>query len=214
MAEHNALFEFDARARRESGELLCGVDEAGRGPLAGPVVAAAVILPAKATLPQLNDSKKLSAKQREILDTAIRAQAVGFGIGLADVNEIERLNILQATFLAMRRAVENLKVQPDYVLVDGRDFPVLQKSGQPLPGKAVVKGDARSAVIAGASVLAKVYRDRLMEQYALQFPGYGFEKHKGYGTQFHRAQILKQGPAPIHRKTFLRKLESKQEAFL
>ncbi len=204
------MFEFDTRFRATTGALLCGVDEAGRGPLAGPVVAAAVILPESIHIEQLNDSKKRSEKQRLELDALIRSQALGFGIGVAEVEEIERINILQATFSAMRRAVETLSVHPDYVLVDGRDFPGFRRKGLSLPGEALVKGDGRSAVVAAASILAKVYRDRLMTEYAVQYPEYGFEKHKGYGTQFHREQIVRFGPSPLHRKRFLRKILGKR----
>ncbi len=203
---NTSLFEFDTQISATKGALLCGVDEAGRGPLAGPVVAAAVILPESIQIDDLNDSKKVSEKQRVVLDTRIRTQALSFGIGVADVQTIERINILQATFLAMRRAVDNLSVQPEYVLVDGRDFPGFECNGSSLPGRSLVKGDARSAVVAAASILAKVFRDKLMTQYAAQYPEYGFEKHKGYGTKFHREQILRIGPSALHRKTFLRKI--------
>ncbi len=186
--------------------VLCGIDEAGRGPLAGPVVAAALILPVGIQIDTINDSKKLSEKKRRQLDAQIREQALSFGIGLADEQEIENLNILQATFLAMKRAVDALAVKPGYLLVDGRDFPRFIYKGQPLHGEALIKGDSKSAVIAGASILAKVYRDALMLRYADKFPGYGFERHKGYGTKAHREKILELGPCPIHRKTFLRKI--------
>ncbi len=154
----------------------------------------------------LNDSKKLSEKKRNQLDIEIRDKALALGIGLASVEEIEQFNILQATFLAMRRAVETLSIKPDYLLVDGRDFPGFTLDKQPLNGEAIIKGDARSAVIAGASILAKVFRDRLMKNYAEEFPGFGFEQHKGYGTQMHRDRILELGPTPLHRKKFLRKI--------
>ncbi len=208
--KNRSLFEFDTHFRATTGALLCGVDEAGRGPLAGPVVAAAVILPESFKTEQLNDSKKLSEKQRLALNEVIRAQALCFGLGVADVEEIERINILQATFLAMRRAVETLSFKPDFILVDGRDFPVFQFNGLPLNGQAVVKGDGRSAVVAAASVLAKVYRDRFMIKQAVQYPEYGFEQHKGYGTKFHREQIVRLGPTPLHRKQFLRKILHEQ----
>jgi len=174
--------------------------------LAGPVVAAAVIFPVDFQLAEVDDSKKLSAPKRSKLDIIIRDKALSYGIGLAKVEEIDRLNILQATFLAMRRAVEALRIKPDYLLVDGRDFPSFVFKDQSLQGEAIIKGDAKSAVIAAASILAKVYRDRLMEKYADEFPDYGFEKHKGYGTRFHRDKILEFGPCPIHRKKFLRKI--------
>ncbi len=170
------------------------------------MVAAALVLPAGIQIDGINDSKKLSEKKRRQLDEEIREQAVSFGIGLADEQEIEQINILQATFLAMKRAVDALAVKPGFVLVDGRDFPRFVFQEQPLKGEAVIKGDSKSAVIAGASILAKIYRDELMVRYAEQFPGYGFEQHKGYGTQMHRNKILELGPCPIHRKKFLRKI--------
>jgi len=169
-------------------------------------VAAAVILPAGIRIDGINDSKKLSEKKRRQLDLQIREQAESFGIGLADEQEIENLNILQAAFLAMKRAVDALDIKPGYVLVDGRDFPRFVFKGQPLYGEAVIKGDSKSAVIAGASILAKVCRDAIMTRYAEQFPGYGFEQHKGYGTQLHRDKIRELGPCSIHRKKFLRKI--------
>lgn len=186
--------------------ILAGVDEAGRGPLAGPVVAAVVVLPAGEVIDGLNDSKKLSAALRDKLDVQIRARAAGFGIGIAGVDEIDRLNILQATFLAMQRAIDQLAQFPEFLLVDGRDFPRFFKNGKLLNGKAVIKGDARSAVIAAASILAKVHRDKLMENLAAKYPQYGFEKHKGYGTAEHREKILQFGPCPAHRSKFLRRL--------
>jgi len=202
---------FDAPFYQQGLRFLCGIDEAGRGPLAGPVVAAAVIFEQGKKIPRLNDSKKLTAPLREELYAIIKRQAVGFGIGLASVEEIDRLNILQATFLAMKRAVEQLPLSPDYVLVDGRDFPLLVHNSRPLPGTAVVKGDARSEVIAAASILAKVFRDRFMIEQAAHFPLYRFERHKGYGTAEHRALILKYGPCPLHRKKFIRSLVEPRE---
>lgn len=174
--------------------------------MAGPVVAAAVILPRDHSLKGIKDSKKLTSAQREILEPMIRQQAVSYGIGLATVQEIDRLNILQATFLAMKRAFEKIKVVPDLILVDGRDFPsfFMQDRSEPLPGQAVIGGDGKSLTIASASVLAKTYRDRLMIEYDRQYPQYGFERHKGYGTRHHREMILKYGPTDIHRKVFLR----------
>lgn len=181
-------------------QLVCGVDEAGRGPLAGPVCAAAVILPKHLVIPGLDDSKKLSDKRRRELFPMIKEQAVAFGIGLASHEEIDELNILQATFLAMERAIAQLQVKPEYALIDGnreKDFG--------LPVKTVVKGDSLSANIAAASVLAKVTRDVLMEEMALQYPGYGFEIHKGYGTKAHYEALRTLGACPIHRMTFLKK---------
>ncbi|MBQ7330382.1 MAG: ribonuclease HII [Oscillospiraceae bacterium] len=180
--------------------LICGVDEAGRGPLCGPVCAAAVILPANLEIPGLNDSKKLTDKRRRELFPIIKEQAVAYGIGLADHKEIDEINILQATYLAMERALAQLQVKPELALIDGnraKDFG--------LPVKTVVKGDSLSANIAAASVLAKVTRDMLMEEYAKEYPQYGFEIHKGYGTNAHYAALTEHGPCPIHRMTFLKK---------
>ena len=182
-------------------ELICGVDEAGRGPLAGPVCAAAVILPKGLVIPGLNDSKKLSDKRRRELFPIIQQEAVSFGIAFASQEEIVEINILQATFLAMRRAMEQLNPQPEFALIDGNretDFGV--------PCKTVIKGDSLSANIAAASVLAKVTRDNWMMEAAEKYPGYGFEIHKGYGTKAHYAALEKLGPCPIHRRTFLKKL--------
>ena len=182
-------------------ELICGVDEAGRGPLAGPVCAAAVILPKGLVIPGLNDSKKLSDKRRRELFPIIQQEAVSFGIAFASQEEIDEINILQATFLAMRRAMERLNPQPEFALIDGNretDFGV--------PCKTVIKGDSLSANIAAASVLAKVTRDNWMMEAAEKYPGYGFEIHKGYGTKAHYAALEKLGPCPIHRRSFLKKL--------
>ena len=182
-------------------ELICGVDEAGRGPLAGPVCAAAVILPKGLVIPGLNDSKKLSDKRRRELFPIIQQEAVSFGIAFASQEEIDEINILQATFLAMRRAMEQLNPQPEFALIDGNretDFGVLCKT--------VIKGDSLSANIAAASVLAKVTRDNWMMEAAEKYPGYGFEIHKGYGTKAHYAALEKLGPCPIHRRSFLKKL--------
>ena len=182
-------------------ELICGVDEAGRGPLAGPVCAAAVILPKGLVIPGLNDSKKLSDKRRRELFPIIQQEAVSFSIAFASQEEIDEINILQATFLAMRRAMEQLNPQPEFALIDGNretDFGV--------PCKTVIKGDSLSANIAAASVLAKVTRDNWMMEAAEKYPGYGFEIHKGYGTKAHYAALEKLGPCPIHRRSFLKKL--------
>lgn len=179
---------------------ICGVDEAGRGPLAGPVCAAAVILPPHLQIPGLNDSKKLSDKRRRELYPEICDKAIAYGIAFATEQEIDEINILQATFLAMERALAQLKLRPDLVLIDGnrqKDFG--------LPVKTVVKGDSLSANIAAASILAKVTRDDFMVRQAEQFPEYGFEIHKGYGTRAHYAALERLGPCPIHRKTFLKK---------
>lgn len=182
-------------------DLICGVDEAGRGPLAGPVCAAAVILPKGLVIPGLNDSKKLTDKRRRELFPIIQQEAVGFGIAFASQEEIDEINILQATFLAMRRAIDQLDPKPDFALIDGNretDFGV--------PCKTVIKGDSLSANIAAASVLAKVTRDNWMIEAAEKYPGYGFEIHKGYGTKAHYAALEKLGPCAIHRRTFLKKL--------
>lgn len=182
-------------------DLICGVDEAGRGPLAGPVCAAAVILPKGLLIPGLNDSKKLTDKRRRELFPIIQHEAVSFGIAFASQEEIDEINILQATFLAMRRAIDQLDPKPDFALIDGNretDFGV--------PCQTVIKGDSLSANIAAASVLAKVTRDNWMIEAAEKYPGYGFEIHKGYGTKAHYAALEKLGPCAIHRRTFLKKL--------
>ena len=176
---------------------IAGIDEAGRGPLAGPVVAAAVILPTRCRLVGINDSKQLSAKDREQVYTAILAQAVGVGVGSADVAEIDQLNILEATRLAMRRAVEKLAPLPDYVLIDAVVLP-----GFKVPTRPIIKGDSLSVSIAAASIIAKVTRDRLMARYHEIFPDYGFLSHKGYGTAEHLERLARHGPCSIHRRTF------------
>ena len=180
---------------------LCGVDEAGRGPLAGPVCAAAVMLPRGLDIPGLNDSKKLTEKKREELYGIICAGAVCYGVAFAGVEEIERLNILNATFLAMNRAIAQLSVTPQLALIDGN-----RDSGIEAPSRCIVKGDALCADIAAASVLAKVTRDRYMTALASEYPQYGFEKHKGYGTKQHYAAIREFGPSPAHRMSFLKTL--------
>ena len=181
--------------------LICGVDEAGRGPLAGPVYAAAVILPRGLVLQGLNDSKKLSEKKRETLFEPICEKALAFGIARAEVEEIEALNILGATYLAMNRAMKKLCPVPELALIDGN-----RNEGIVFPSRCVVKGDACCADIAAASILAKVSRDRFMLEMAEQYPGYGFEQHKGYGTAAHYAALRALGPSPIHRPSFLKKL--------
>lgn len=191
--EHNAYLRgFTA---------VCGIDEAGRGPLAGPVCAAAVLLPEGVVIDGLNDSKKLSEKKRELLFPVIEENALAFGIGFADEKEIDEINILQAMFRAMRRAFDAMQRRCDYVLVDGNRMPPM-----PVPGETVVKGDAKSPSIAAASILAKVSRDRVMLEYAKQYPEYQFEKHKGYGTKAHVEALRAFGPSPIHRRTFLKKI--------
>ena len=199
MSEKN-MWQFEEELFAEGYKMVCGVDEAGRGPLAGPVCAAAVILPPNLEIPGLDDSKKLSDKRRRELFPVIKEQAIAYGIGLASHEEIDEINILQATFLAMERAIEQLQVKPEYALIDGnraKDFG--------LPVKTVVKGDSLSASIAAASVLAKVTRDMLMEEAAVEYPGYGFEIHKGYGTRAHYDALRTLGASPIHRNSFLKK---------
>jgi len=181
-------------------KIICGVDEAGRGPLAGPVCAAAVILPPNTEIPGLNDSKKLSDKKRRELYPIIKEQAIAYGIAFADHKEIDEINILQATYLAMERAIAQLSVKPELALIDGnraKDFGV--------PVETVIHGDSLSASIAAASVLAKVTRDDYMLQMAEEYPGYDFEIHKGYGTKAHYAALTERGPCPIHRMSFLKK---------
>lgn len=193
------LFGFDREIGREY-PVLCGVDEAGRGPLAGDVYAAAVILPEGVEIGGLDDSKKLSEKRRDALYGEITAKAAAWCVATASVEEIDRLNILQATFLAMRRAVEGLGVVPMLALVDGN-----QKCGLAIPEMTVVGGDGLSASIAAASVLAKVERDRYMAGLDAQYPQYGFAKHKGYGTKLHGEMIALHGISPVHRVSFLKK---------
>lgn len=195
------LWNFEGQCFAEGFAAVCGIDEAGRGPLAGPVCAAAVILPPETEIEGLNDSKKLSEKRREALYDVITAQAVAYGIAFASEQEIDEINILQATFLAMRRAVEQLTVRPDIALVDGNREPNLGG----IPVRTIVKGDSLSASIAAASILAKVTRDRFMIEQDAHYPEYGFAIHKGYGTQAHYAALRAHGPCPIHRSTFLKK---------
>ena len=197
-------YAYEKRAGEQGFSAVCGIDEAGRGPLAGPVCAAAVILPPDCDIPGLNDSKKLSEKKREALFPVIQEKALAFGVGWATAEEIDRVNILQATFLAMARAVEALPAPADYALVDGNRMPPL-----PIPGETIVKGDATSASIAAASILAKVSRDRLLRRLDEEHPEYGFAKHKGYGTQAHYVAIRKYGLLPEHRRSFLKNLEAK-----
>ena len=194
------LWEIEQTWADRGFHAFCGIDEAGRGPLAGPVCAAAVILPERLDIPGLNDSKKLTDKKRRELFPIIEEQAIAFGLGWASQEEIDEINILQATFLAMSRAVEQLKIRPDLALVDGNRAPALD-----LPVETVVQGDSLSASIAAASVLAKVSRDDVMLRMAEEYPGYGFEVHKGYGTKAHYEALRKFGPSPIHRRTFLKK---------
>lgn len=199
------MWEMEDSFYGEEIQVICGVDEAGRGPLAGPVCAAAVILPKHLMLPGLTDSKKLTDKKRRELFPIIQEQAIAYGIGLATEQEIDEINILQATFLAMQRALDQLPVKPDLALIDGnraKDFGV--------PVKTIVKGDSLSANIAAASILAKVTRDNLMQEMAETYPQYGFEIHKGYGTKAHYAALREFGACPIHRMTFLKKFYGNQ----
>ena len=198
-------YEFDAAYRDSIAGLICGVDEAGRGPLAGPVYAAAVILPPNPEIPGLNDSKKLTEKKREALFPIICETAIAYSIASASEEEIDRFNILQATFLAMRRAVEGLNVSPDLILIDGNQTP----PGLVVPSQTVVKGDALSASIAAASVLAKVSRDRYLLQLDEQYPQYGFKQHKGYGTKAHYEALSQYGVSPVHRRSFLKSFFAK-----
>lgn len=198
--------QYEEKAFEKGFVNICGVDEAGRGPLAGPVCAAAVILPKGKIIEGVNDSKKLSEKKREQLFDVIKEQAAAYSIGWASVEEIEEINILNAAMLAMKRAVEGLPITADFAYIDGNKTPDLD-----IPCEAIVKGDANSMSIAAASILAKVSRDRLMIEYAKQYPDYGFEKHKGYGTKVHNEAILKYGVTPIHRPSFLKKLFEKQK---
>lgn len=198
------LWAYERAAFADGYKLVCGVDEAGRGPLAGPVCAAAVILPPDCAIEGLNDSKKLTDKRRRALYDVIVEQAVAYGIAFASHQEIDDVNILQATFLAMRRAASQLAVQPELVLVDGNRDPQLG-----LPSQTIVKGDSLSASIAAASILAKVTRDRWMEELDAKYPQYGFAIHKGYGTKRHYAALTEFGPCEEHRQTFLKKFYEK-----
>ena len=195
------MWEIEDELYGNGAQIICGVDEAGRGPLAGPVCAAAVILPTHLEIPGLNDSKKLTDKRRRELYPLIKEKALAYGIAFADHKEIDEINILQATYLAMERALVQLSIRPDIALIDGnrtKDFG--------LPVKTVVHGDSLSANIAAASILAKVTRDDVMLQMAESYPQYRFEVHKGYGTKAHYEALAQYGPCPIHRMTFLKKL--------
>ena len=197
---NQTMWEIENAYYEQGIKLICGVDEAGRGPLAGPVCAAAVILPANLEIPGLNDSKKLSDKRRRELFPVIMEKAIAYGIAFIDHEKIDEINILQATYLAMEQAIGKLEVKPQLALIDGnraKDFGV--------PVQTVVHGDSLSASIAAASVLAKVARDDYMLEMAAQYPQYGFEIHKGYGTKAHYAALAQYGHSPIHRMTFLKK---------
>ena len=195
------MWEFEHKHINEGFRYICGVDEAGRGPLAGPVCAAAVILPEDIEIPGLNDSKKLSDKRRRELFPVIKEQALAYSICFVDEETIDRINILQATLQAMDEAIQGLSVKPDLALIDGN-----RKKDFGVEAHTVIKGDSLSASIAAASVLAKVSRDDLMLELAEKYPGYGFEIHKGYGTKYHYEALAKMGPSPAHRMSFLKKL--------
>lgn len=202
---HKELFDFDSEIRKNY-PIICGVDEAGRGPLAGDVYAAAVVFSEGVEIEYLNDSKKISEKRRELLYDVIVEKADAYCVATASVEEIDSMNILQATMLAMKRAVEGLGIAPDIALVDGNKLPDLG-----CEARYVIKGDATSASISAASVLAKVSRDRYMKQIAEKYPQYVFEKHKGYGTKLHYEMLEKYGVSDVHRKTFLRKFYDNQK---
>lgn len=197
--------KYENELREQGYKYVCGVDEAGRGPLAGPVCAAAVILPPDTIIEGVNDSKKLSEKKREELFDIVIDTALAYCIAFGSVEEIEEHNILATTMMTMKRAVEGLSVKADYAIVDGNKLPPLD-----IDSKYIIKGDANSMSIAAASILAKVSRDRLMLAYAKEYPQYCFEKHKGYGTKLHNEMILLHGPSPIHRMSFLKKLLNKK----
>lgn len=192
-----AMWQFEEKAKANGYQWIAGTDEVGRGPLAGPVVAAAVILPEDAELPEIKDSKKLTEKQREHLDGLIKQQAIAWAIAEVDEKTIDAINILEASRLAMQKSVQALQQPADFVLVDGLPNPQIT-----LPSEAVVKGDNRSISIAAAAIIAKVYRDHLMDEYDRQYPGYGFAANKGYPTAEHIAYVTEAGPCPIHRMTF------------
>lgn len=195
-------YEFEKAAVNSGFSCICGVDEAGRGPLAGPVCAAAVILPAGAAIEGLDDSKKLTEKKRERLYEIIKQTAVAYSVAYGTLEEIETVNILEATYLAMNRAIEGLTVKPDFALIDGNRVP----RGIKIPCETIVKGDSKSMSVAAASVLAKVTRDRLMLEYDKKYPEYNFKKHKGYGTKEHTELIKQYGPCEIHRLSFLKNI--------
>lgn len=194
-------FEFENEAISKGYKFVCGIDEAGRGPLCGPVCAAAVILPVDCEIDGINDSKKLSEKKREAIFDVIKDKAIAYSVSMVDAKTVDEINILQATFLAMRNAVDGLTVKADYALIDGN-----QKPGLSIPQQTVVKGDAKSVSIAAASILAKVSRDRYMMEIDGKYPEYQFAKHKGYGTKLHYEMIEQYGICEEHRKSFLKKI--------
>ncbi len=201
------LWEFERAARAAGHTAVCGVDEAGAGPLAGPVYAAAVILPEGLELPHLNDSKQVTAKRRDILFDQIREQALAWSVAAVSAEEIDRIDILNARIKAMQAAIDGLTTAADYALIDGnRDHG--SRCAVVIPHETIVHGDSRSASVAAASILAKVSRDRYMEKLAEEYPEYGFDRHKGYGTKLHYAALDAYGPCAIHRRSFLRKWEA------
>lgn len=195
-------YSYEKAAAEKGFKLVCGIDEAGRGPLAGPVCAAAVILAPDTVIEGLDDSKKLTERKRELLFEIIKEKALAYGIAYGTVEEIEEYNILNATFLAMERAAKGLEISPDYALIDGNRLP----RGIKIPCESIIKGDSKSMSIAAASVLAKVSRDRLMLRYDSEYPCYNFKKHKGYGTKEHTELIKQNGPCEIHRLSFLKNI--------
>lgn len=196
---------YEKEAKEKGYKYICGVDEAGRGPLAGPVFAAAVILPDDCVIEGVNDSKKISEKKRELLFDVIKEKALSYSIASASEKEIDEFNILNATYLAMQRAVEGLNINADYALIDGNRLPKLE-----IPAECIIKGDAKSESIACASILAKVSRDRYMLEMAEKYPQYQFEKHKGYGTKLHYEMLDEHGPSEIHRQSFLKSWYNKK----
>ena len=199
-------YSYEIEAHNNGYKVVCGVDEAGRGPLAGPVFAGAVILPENYSHDILNDSKKLSEKKRDMVYDDIIRDAVCWSVGIADEKEIDEINILNATFLAMKRAVEGLSIKPDFAYIDGNQYP---KTG--VPELTVIKGDSKCMSIAAASIIAKVSRDRFMLEIAEKYPEYEFSKHKGYGTKLHYEMIEKYGVSPVHRRSFLKKILGEQK---
>lgn len=198
MSRFQAMSSYEKKLALQGFKKIAGIDEAGRGPLAGPVVAASCILPKGAIFKELNDSKQLSpAKREKLFEEITKHPEALFGIGSCSVEEIDQLNILQATFLAMQRAVQNMPQIPDYILIDGNQMPFFS-----IPSMTIVEGDCKSVSIAAASIIAKVTRDRWMDEFDLKWPQYGFKQHKGYGTKAHKSALAQWGPCPIHRKTF------------
>lgn len=190
------MFRYERALYQENYNLICGIDEVGRGPLAGPVVACAVILPINSSIQGLNDSKKIPKKQHQAIFERIQKEAIAIGIGIVEPDVIDNINIYEATKVAMQDAIENLEVSPDYLLIDAMQLSIN------IPQKSIIKGDANSASIAAASIVAKVTRDKIMADYALKFPAYDFEKNAGYGTKSHLLALEKNGVLPIHRKSF------------